>query len=178
MSMASGERCWPASRKTRGHTFDRRTYQQAPKILKQFFPVCLSAIVTPPPLKPVLVRSELSTWLLIDSGVGSGMSIIKGNAKAAAKIARMGLSMIQGSPACVHLPCNVNLGKNRTQNTREVSRIKQCGIGQHEFSTIRTRHSSSVLIRHSSSVASPRFPRTSTMHRAEREPFRERTAPA
>jgi hypothetical protein len=95
--MGSGERCWRASRKTRGHTFDSRIYQQAPKILKQFFPVCLSAIVTPAPLKPVLVRSELSTWLLIDSGAGSGMSTIKGNAKAAAKTARMGLSMIQSS---------------------------------------------------------------------------------
>ena len=71
-------------------------YQQAPKILKQFFPACFSGIVTAEPSKSVLVRLELNVRMpMVDSwAVLSSVSTNKGNAKAAAKSARMEPSMM------------------------------------------------------------------------------------
>jgi hypothetical protein len=71
-------------------------YQQAPKILKQFFPACLSADVSAEPSKSVLVWLELNVLTrVVDSWtVFSSVSTNKGNAKAVTKTARIGPSIM------------------------------------------------------------------------------------
>src|SRR5829696_384610 len=128
-------------------------YQQAPKILKQFFPACFSGIVTAEPSKSVLVRLELNVLTpMVDSWAGlSSVSTNKGNAKAAAKSARMEPSMMN-----IIQDDSTILQRQSKKNRRMCPghRIKQYGISQHQFSTFRTRQSCSVLIRHSSLVSS------------------------
>ncbi len=100
--------------------------------------------VTAGPSKSVLVRLELNVRMpVVDSrAVLSSVSTNKGNAKAAAKSARMETSIIN---AIQHGSTILQRQSSKNWRICPGPRIKQYGISQHQFSTFRTRQSCSVL---------------------------------